>query len=60
MISVWRQWQQRTFELERGGRLFNVGHAGLPGMENVDLPATLADGQTAPAPSVFGNRSGAH
>jgi hypothetical protein len=36
-----------AFEIEGGGRLFSVGQASLPGMQNTDLPVTLADGQTA-------------
>jgi hypothetical protein len=36
-----------AFELEGGGRMFNVGRASLPGMENTDFPVTLSDGQTA-------------
>ena len=36
-----------AFELEGGGRLFNLYKASPPGMEDTVLPITLTDGQTA-------------
>jgi hypothetical protein len=36
-----------TFELPTGGRLFSMKTAGIPGLPNTPLPATLSDGQTA-------------
>ncbi|HEV7599218.1 MAG TPA: hypothetical protein VGO49_03050 [Bradyrhizobium sp.] len=36
-----------AFELEGGGRLFNMYKTSPPGMKDTVLPITLADGQTA-------------
>ena len=36
-----------AFEIDGGGRLFNMRGATYPGLDNSALPITLADGQTA-------------
>jgi hypothetical protein len=36
-----------AFEIDGGGRLFNMRAGHYPGMENTALPITLADGQSA-------------